>query len=101
MIDPLHEPRGPSYWKLNISILPLDQVKGDIRNLVINSALHEKHGEAFLEGWEQLKVSMKAVLATYSRQRARRLRAQNEKLEKFLTQVKGKLQEKPNDEGLL
>ncbi|MCP4652636.1 MAG: hypothetical protein GY858_04550, partial [Candidatus Omnitrophica bacterium] len=100
-IDPLHEPRGPSYWKLNTSILNSDQIREDIWALVVHSALQEKRGEAFLEGWEKLKSDFKRVLVAFSRQRAGKRRVQNKNLEKSLAKVKEKLQEKPDNEGLL
>ncbi|MCP4653340.1 MAG: hypothetical protein GY858_08180, partial [Candidatus Omnitrophica bacterium] len=101
MMDPWHESRGPSYWKLNTSILNSDQIRRDIRDLVVHSGLQEKRGEAFLEGWEHLKFAMKRVLVAFSRQSARFKKVQNENLEKALARVKQKLQEKPSDEGLL
>ncbi|MCP4651518.1 MAG: reverse transcriptase family protein, partial [PVC group bacterium] len=100
-LDPLLEPRGPSYWKLNTSILSDEEIRGKIRHLISHSFLQEKSGEDFLDGWEHLKISMKSVLVSYSRCRARTRRAQNEMLEKSLARVKLQLQEKPDDEGLL
>ncbi len=46
-------------------------------------------------------MSMKRILVSFSRRRARKQRALNENLEKSLASMKLKLQEKPDDEGLL
>ncbi|MCP4651419.1 MAG: hypothetical protein GY853_15240, partial [PVC group bacterium] len=67
ILDPLLEPRGPSYWKLNTSILSDEEIRQEIGLLISHSLLHEKSGEAFLEGWEHLKMAMKSVLVPFSR----------------------------------
>ncbi len=46
-------------------------------------------------------MSMKSVLVSFSKQRARKQRTLNENLEKVLATMKLKLQERPDDEGLL
>ncbi|MCP4648684.1 MAG: hypothetical protein GY853_01210, partial [PVC group bacterium] len=84
MLDPLIEPRGPSYWKLNVSILNSEEVRGEIRGLITHSLLSGKSGIAFLDGWEYLKMSMKSVLVFFSRRRARKKRVLNDKLKKTI-----------------
>ncbi len=95
--EPFYEPRGPSYWKLNTSILSDDLVQISVHNLIRDAKLLEKNENDFLVGWEQLKMDMKYLLIDFSIFRARKIRLFRESLERKLEQAKQELQLHPNN----
>ncbi len=99
-IEPFHEPRGPSYWKLNSSILPYEAVKNAVSNAINDSNILYKNGNDFLMGWEQLKMELKHLLIELSLSKATETHLLRQNLEGKLEWAKQALQLDPNSKVL-
>ncbi len=59
-LAPFVEPRGNSYWKLNVNILKDRDIQKEIACILKDSdpVILTKSGPAFLQGWDDLKFLM-------------------------------------------
>ncbi len=82
-----YEPRGPSYWKMNINLLKETDIREQIVNLIQDFSLQNKVGQAFLEGWDNLKHQVQRLYIFHStriaRDRRRKSGALQSRMESF------------------
>jgi hypothetical protein len=93
--------RGPSFWKLNASLLERPGFQKLIRK-TISEFVSSKHLYPSLQyWWDMLKLSIQLHAKELSKNHAKQRRSTISKLENDLLQVNETLASQPEDENLL
>lgn len=70
LIEKIHKQRGPSYWKLNTSILLEDRYCQGVRNIII-STTNQFSGRIQTQSlWELIKIKIREFSISYSTERS-------------------------------
>ncbi len=94
-LAPFVEPRGNSYWKLNVTLLKDEDVQEEIVSILRDSDLLRKRGFAFLQGWDTLKFSIQQVFRKWAVKKKRQNRLQNQKLQRDLKYYQAQVKTDP------
>ncbi len=99
-MDPLFEPRGPSYWKMNATLLQDKDLRNCIESIIKHSSILQQKGETVLKTWEELKIVFKQGMQTKSKKHAAVAQRTRMDIELKLRHVKYALAINPTDRYL-